>query len=81
MGRLLALALLLTACDGTAPPMAPPPALGVTPACSINAPPPGYSGPVSPFAGPCPAAPLLAPKPAGVWDYSQGQPPRAVRGQ
>lgn len=55
--------------------------LGAAPACSLNTPPPGYRGPVSPFAGPCPAVAPAAPEASGVWDYSQGAPPRAVRGQ
>ncbi len=83
MRRLVPLAavLALAACGGRAPAVAPPPALGAAPACSLNTPPPGYRGPVSPFAGPCPAVAPAAPEASGVWDYSQGAPPRAVRGQ
>lgn len=77
----LVLTLTVAACGGTAPAVAPPPALGTAPSCTANAPPPGYTGPVSPFAGPCPAPAMMAPRPDGVWDYSQGSPPRAVRGQ
>lgn len=77
----LVLAMIPAACAGSAPPVAPPPALGTAPACTANAPPPGYKGPVSPFTGPCPVVPTAAPRPDGVWDYSQGTPPRAVRGQ
>lgn len=74
--------LLLAACDGTAPAVAPPPTLGQPlPACTANTPPPGYSGPISPFTGPCPAPAMTAPRPSGTWDYSHGDPPRAVRGQ
>ncbi|MBC7952921.1 MAG: hypothetical protein H7Z12_14025 [Rhodospirillaceae bacterium] len=74
--------MALTACGGTAPAVQPPPDLGInTPCMGNNAPPPGYKGPVSPYAGSCAPAWDVAPKPAGVHDYSQGQPPRAVRGQ
>ena len=83
MRRLLLLVCLApAACNGTAPAVQPTPSLGVTTPCvGNNSPPPGYQGPVSPYSGSC--APLwgTAPKPAGVHDYSQGQPPRAVRGQ
>lgn len=75
------LLIVAVACDGTAPAVAPPPILGSPLACTANAPPPGYSGPVSPFAGPCPIPILATPKPDGVWDYSRGAPPRAVRGR
>lgn len=74
--------MVLAACNGTAPAVQPPPSLGSnTPCVGNNSPPPGYQGPVSPHAGSCVPAWGAAPKPAGVHDYSQGQPPRAVRGQ
>lgn len=76
----LVLAGMLAAC-GDAPPVQGPPSLGTTPACSANAPPPGYGGPVSPHVGSCPTVRRAAPEPAGVHDYSLGAPPRAVRGQ
>lgn len=76
---LLVALLGLVACDGAAPPVQAPPALGIITPCTSNAPPPGYQGPVSPYAGSCAPAWTVAPKPAGVHDYSQGQPPRAVR--
>lgn len=77
----LVLPLALAACGGSAPAVAPSPALGTPPTCTLNAPPPGYRGPVSPFTGPCPLPAMMAPPPDAVWDYSQGAPPRTVRGQ
>lgn len=81
---LLAVLLLLAGCNGTAPPLASPGkalnAEGSLVHCDANTPPAGYRGPVSPFAGSCLSeGGGKAVAPAGQYDYSQGQPARAVR--
>jgi hypothetical protein len=83
---LLPAILALAACAGSAPPVDDPSkALNndglIRQRCIDNTPPPGYQGPVSPYSGACgpqPGTPA-ARQPAGTFDYSKGQPPRAVR--
>jgi len=76
------LPLLLAACGGTAPRVqSPSAALNQPQPCrDINAPPPGYQGPVSPYSLGCAETALPRVAPDSVHDYSTGQPPRAVRG-
>ncbi|HTH17498.1 MAG TPA: hypothetical protein VL974_12655, partial [Magnetospirillum sp.] len=63
----LAPLLLLTACAGSAPPMAPAPGLGTaTPCAGINTPPPSYKGPVAPNSGPCPPTWTAGPQATGT---------------
>lgn len=85
MKRVLALALLLAACDGSAPMVQSPSAAldrdGTTGRrCIDNSPPAGYAGPVSPYSGSCmPDGSGPKVTPAGSHDYSTGLPPRVVR--
>ncbi|WP_291724306.1 hypothetical protein [Magnetospirillum sp. 64-120] len=75
------LALLLSACEGSAPPVQSPDAAlnQPRPCTDVNTPPPGYQGPVSPYSRCADTSPVRV-APSGVHDYSTGQPPRAVRG-
>ncbi|MCA1908732.1 MAG: hypothetical protein LDL39_10265 [Magnetospirillum sp.] len=76
------LPLLLAACGGTAPPVRSPDAAlnQPQPCADINAPPPGYRGPVSPHSLGCADTTIRPVAPAGIHDYATGQPPRQVRG-
>lgn len=83
MRRILALTLLLAACDGSAPRVqSPDTALNqdrVQGRCLDNDPPAGYTGPVSPYSGGCIEGPAPVMAPAGSHDYSTGMPARVAR--
>lgn len=75
------LALLLSACEGSAPPVQSPDAAlnQPRPCADVNTPPPGYQGQISPYSRCADTSPVRV-APSGVHDYATGQPPRAVRG-
>lgn len=76
----LLLPLLVAGCGGDSPRWGAP-ALDQPVACrDLNAPPPGYQGPVSPHGLGCAPAGNVMTVPDGTHDYATGQPPRAVRG-
>lgn len=83
MKRVMALVLVLAGCDGSAPMVqSPNKALnqdGGRGRCIDNEPPPGYAGPVSPYAGGCVEGTAPVAAPAGSHDYSKGMPVRVVR--
>jgi hypothetical protein len=81
----IAMVLLPAACGGSAPPVDNPSKVlnndgMVKYRCIDNSPPAGHQGPVSPYGGSCvPESSLPGVQPPGTFDYSKGQPPRAVR--
>jgi len=78
---IVGLALLMSACEGSAPPVQSPDAAlnQPRPCTDINTPPSGYQGPISPYRLGCADVSPTRVTPNGVHDYSTGQPPRAVR--